>query len=99
MATLAYLLLPLSGIAAFLGGGTVRTRMHGLQAIGFGTLWPLALYGASEISPEATKIVFFVGALVWAVFLVGTLIGRDPFIPGLKRVLERAASDPLNEPS
>ena len=97
MATLAYLLLPLSGIAAFLGGGSVRTRMHGLQAIVFGTLWPLGLYGASEISPGATKVVFAVGAVIWAVFLVGTLVGRDPMIPGLRGVLERAAADPLNE--
>ena len=97
MATLAYLLLPLSGIAAFLGGGSVRTRMHGLQAILFGTLWPLALYGASEISAGATKVVFVVGALIWLVFLVGTLIGRDPMIPGMRKMLERAAADPLNE--
>ena len=97
MATLAYVLLPLSGIAAFLGGGSVRTRMHGLQAIVFGTVWPLALYGASEISPGATKAVFLVGALIWGVFLIGTLLGRDPMIPGLRGPLMRAAADPLNE--
>ena len=97
MTTLAYVLLPLSGIAAFLAGGSVRTRVHGLQAILFGTLWPLALYGASELSAGATKVVFAVGALIWGIFLVGTLIGRDPMIPGLRGVLTRAASDPLNE--
>jgi hypothetical protein len=97
MATLAYVLLPLSGIAAFLGGGSVRTRMHGLQAILFGTVWPLGLYGASAISAAITKLVFAVGALIWAVLLVGTLAGRDPIIPGLRGLLERAAADPLNE--
>jgi hypothetical protein len=97
MATLAYVLLPLSGIAAFLGGGSVRTRMHGLQAIAFGTAWPLALYGASEISAGATKAVFALGASIWAIFLVGTLLGRDPVVPGLRGVLIRAAADPLNE--
>jgi hypothetical protein len=97
MATLAYVLLPLSGIAAYLGGGSVRTRMHGLQAIVFGTVWPLALYGASALSAGATKVVFAAGALIWAVLLIGTLVGRDPIAPGLRGVLRRVAADPLNE--
>jgi len=96
MATLAYVLLPLSGIAAFLSGGSVRTRTHGLQAILFGTVWPLGLYGASAVSAAMTKLVFAAGALIWAVLLVGTLAGRDPIIPGLRGVLRRAATDPLN---
>ena len=97
MATFAYVLLPLSGIAAYLGGATPRVRRHGLQAILFGTAWPLALYGASSISPGATKVVFAIGALIWLVFLVGTAIGRDPTIPLLGGALERAATDPLKE--
>jgi hypothetical protein len=96
MATLAYVLLPLSGIAAFLGGGSVRTRLHGLQAILFGTVWPLGLYGASSISSTMTKLVFAAGVLIWAVLLVGTLAGRDPIIPGLRGVLRRGAAGPLN---
>jgi hypothetical protein len=71
--------------------------MHGLQSILFGTVWPLALYGASEISPGVTKVVFAAGALVWAIFLIGTLVGRDPIVPGLRGTIERAAADPLNE--
>jgi hypothetical protein len=98
MATFAYLLLPLSGIVAYLDGGSVRARMHGLQAILFGTAWPLALYAASALSSGATKIVFGVGAVAWMIFLVGTLVGRDPVIPGLRGALERAAADPLKEP-
>ena len=95
MATLAYLLLPLSGIAAHLGGGTARIRFHGLQAICFGTVWALALYGGSAISTAVTKIVFVAGAVLWVLFLVGTLIGRDPRIPMLGPLLERAAEDAL----
>ncbi|MGH2755455.1 MAG: hypothetical protein ACRDLB_13630 [Actinomycetota bacterium] len=96
MATLAYLLLPLSGIAAYLGGGTARIRFHGLQAIVFGTVWPLALYGGSAISTAITKVVFVAGAVLWVVFLAGTVVGRDPRIPVLGPMLERAARDALS---
>lgn len=86
MAALAYALLPLSGLIAFLFASEPRVRFHGAQAIVFGTLWAGALYGASVASPTLTLIVAALGALAWLIFLVGTAGGRDPALPGLRRL-------------
>ena len=91
MAALAYVLLPLSGVIAFLVGGSARIRFHGLQAIAVGTVWAVAAYAASWIAPLATVAVFGVGAVVWFVLVVSTLLGRDLRLPGagpLKRLAE-----------
>ena len=96
MPALAYVLLPLSGTIAFLVGGSRRTRFHGLQAIVVGAAWALAAYAASWVSPRLTQAIFGFGVVVWLVLVVGTLMGKDPRLPG-SRWLERAA--PLNDPT
>ena len=93
MAALAYLVLPISGLLAVALGSQTRTRFHGMQAIVVGLLWALGLYGASALSPDATKVVFVVGALTWLLLMGATAVGRDPKLPGLGSVLQRAASD------
>ncbi len=93
MAALSYLLLPVSGLVALGLGSNARTRFHGMQAIVFGLVWALALYGGSALSPAATKAVFGVGAISWLLLFVATLAGRDPRLPGVGRVLQRAADD------
>ena len=92
MNALAYVLLPLSGVVAFLGGRDASLRFHGLQAVVVGSVWPLALYGASALAPGITKIVFFGGALLWVVLMVGALVGRGLRLPGLRKPLERLAA-------
>ena len=89
-AGLAYLLLPVTGLLASSLGHSPRTRFHGAQAIVIGVLWPLALWGASAVSPSATKVVFLVGALVWLGFMFLALFGADPRLPILGRALESA---------
>ena len=81
MAALAYLLLPVTGLIAFLTGRNGRVRAHGLQAIVIGLLWPVALYAAALGPPVAVQAVFAVGLLVWLAFLVATALGRDPRLP------------------
>lgn len=88
MAALAYLLLPVTGLVAYLSGRDPRTRFHGLQAITIGLLWPVALYAASIGPPIGVQVVFVVGFVTWAAFLVATLMGRDPRLPGLGHRLE-----------
>jgi uncharacterized membrane protein len=85
MAALAYLMLPLSGVIAFLFAADPRVRFHGMQAIVFGLLWALALYGGAALSPTLTRVVAAVGALIWVVLLGATAAGRDPALPGLRR--------------
>lgn len=92
MAPLAYLLLPITGLVAYLFGDA-RARLHGLQAIAFGLVWPLCLYGAASTSAAATRIVFAVGALLWLGVIVATAAGRDPVVPGLRGWLARLAED------
>lgn len=87
MAAFAYALLPISGLVAFLFAAEPRVRFHGTQAIVFGTVWALLLYGAAAISPAATVVIAASGAVVWLVLLVGTAAGRDPSLPGLRRLL------------
>ena len=88
MAALAYLLLPVTGLLAYMSGTTVRERWHGLQAIALGLVWPCALYAGSWLSPSVTQVVFVVGAGAWLLFLFGTLAGKDPAIPVIGRVQE-----------
>jgi uncharacterized membrane protein len=94
MAALAYVLLPLSGLVAYAVGTSPRIRLHGLQAIALGAAWPAALFVASWISQWVTWVVFAVGALTWISLIVLTAAGRDPGLPGLKRLLRRAAALP-----
>ena len=90
VASLAYVLLPISGLVAYLFGDA-RARFHGLQAILFGLVWPLGLYAAAAVSPATTRIVFAAGVLLWVGAIVTTAIGRDPTIPGLRGRLARLA--------
>jgi uncharacterized membrane protein len=91
VAAFAYVLLPLSGMLAYFLGSTARVRFHGLQAIILGVAWPLALYGSSRLSAGATQLAFVVGVAVWLAFLLLTLIGKEPRLPGLGRWLARAS--------
>lgn len=96
MAALAYVLLPLSGVIAFLTGATTRVRFHGLQAIGVGTVWAIAAYVTSWVAPVATVVVFVLGSLLWAALIVMALLGRDVRLPGtslLLRVAEEAGQE------
>jgi hypothetical protein len=94
MAALAYVLLPVSGLVAYAVGTSPRVRMHGLQAIALGAAWPAALFVASWISQGVTRAVFAVGVLTWIALIVLTAAGRDPGLPGLKGLLQRAAAQP-----
>ena len=93
MAVLAYLLPPLSGLLVYLKGSSVRHRFHGLQSVLLGLLWPVALYAASWIPPGATQFVFVAGALIWVVLVAAAAAGRDPALPGGRRLLTRLAHD------
>jgi uncharacterized membrane protein len=98
MAGLAYLLLPISGLIAYFNGTSSRIRFHGLQAILIGFLWPLSLILCSKVTPGATQVAFVVGALVWLALMVPAFFGADPRVPGLGRLLRRAAEeDPAAE--
>ncbi len=85
----------MTGLIALAMGSEARTRFHGLQAIVFGLVWALALYAGAALSPAATKIVFAVGAFSWSVLIGATAAGRDPKLPGIGRLLRRAAEDDL----
>ena len=91
MAGLSYLLLPISGLIAYLRGAKVRTRFHGLQAILVGLLWPAALFLCSAVSPGATQAAFAAGALLWLILLVSSAAGADLRLPFVGPVLWRAA--------
>ena len=93
MAALAYLLLPVTGMIAYFGGGSARTRFHGIQAVLYGVAWPTLIYAASWIAETATRVAFVVGALVWVVLIVATAAGKDLSVPGLARHIERWAAD------
>lgn len=81
MAALAYLLLPLTGLAAIVGARRARVCRHGLQAIVIGLLWPIALYGADALGPRAAQVTFVSGAILWLGFMIATATGRDPSLP------------------
>ncbi len=94
MAALAYLLLPVTGLAAYLLSNSPRMRMHGLQATRVGAAWPAAIYAGSAVSAAGARIAFAAGALTWIALLVGTALGKDPRLPVIGRHLERAAAEP-----
>ena len=89
MAALAYLLLPVTGLVAYLTGRDPRTRWHGLQAIALGLVWPIALYVAAVGPALAVRSVFAVGAVTWIGFLIATAFGADPRLPLVGRGLQR----------
>ena len=81
MAALAYLLLPVTGLIAYVAGRDQRVRTHGLQAIVLGLVWPVSLYAAALGPPVAVQITFGLGATGWLALLVLTMLGRDPVLP------------------
>jgi len=91
MSALAYVLLPLSGLVAFVTGGDARVRFHGAQAIVFGTLWGAILYLGSALSAAVTVAVAAVGSIVWILLLAAAAMGRDPALPLIGRLLWKAA--------
>ena len=93
MATLAYLLPPVTGLFAYLLGSRERTRRHGLQSVAFGLLWPAALYGAAALSPGAAQAGFGVGGLVWVGLLLTTAVGLDLHVPGTTGWLRATATE------
>lgn len=92
VAALAYVLLPLTGTCALLLARSARVRLHGAQAIVVGLGWGGALYGASLTSAAVTRVVWGIGALVWVGLLIGTALGKDPVVPGLRGLLEAATA-------
>jgi uncharacterized membrane protein len=92
MASLAYVLLPVTGLFAYLKGTTERVRWHGLQAIALGVVWPAALYAGAWVSPGVTQALFVVGAVVWLGLIVATALGKDVPLPLIGKWLRRAAS-------
>jgi uncharacterized membrane protein len=95
MAALAYVLLPVSGLFAYLKGSSQRVRFHGLQAVAFGLLWPLALYACTYAGPGVTQAGWAAGALIWVALILATAFGANPRVPGLGGALWRAgAHDP-----
>ena len=81
MAAFAYLLLPVTGLIAYMTGRDQRARTHGLQAIVLGLAWPICLYLAAFGPAVAVQVTFGLGAVVWLGLLVLTLVGRDPLLP------------------
>jgi hypothetical protein len=94
VAALAYLLPPVSGLVAYFGSGTRRTRFHGLQSVLLGTLWPAALLGGALVSPGVTQAAAAGGLIAWLTFLIGAGLGRDPRWPGVGRRLWALAERP-----
>jgi uncharacterized membrane protein len=86
MAALAYLFPPLTGLLAYSLGRAERVRWHGLQSVAFGFAWPALIYVGSFAGPLVTRLVFALGALVWIGFLVTTAVGRDPRLPGGRKL-------------
>ena len=81
MAALAYLLLPVSGAIAYFSSRSARVRFHGLQAIVYGLVWVVVIYGCAQLSTRATQLAFAIGGIGWLALIVGTLIGADPRLP------------------
>jgi uncharacterized membrane protein len=97
MAALAYLFPPLTGLVAFFGASTSRTRFHGLQSVMFGLLWPVSLLLCSEWSAGATQVAFFAGLALWVLMIAATALGREPRFPIMGRVLKRWSADSPRE--
>lgn len=91
MAALAYVLLPVTGMVAFFSQAQGRVRFHGAQAVAFGLVWSIALYGGSAISVKLTQLVFLLGALTWLGLIVITAIGRDVRLPVIGGACAKAA--------
>jgi uncharacterized membrane protein len=101
VAAFAYVLLPVSGLIAYLKGATARTRFHGLQAIVFGAVWPVLLFAATWTTPLVTQVVGAAGALLWIALVVTTAVGRDlqlPLVGGSLRTAAqtRVTDDPVS---
>ena len=94
MAALAYLFPPLTGLLAYAIGRDERARWHGLQSVVFGFAWPALIYAASLAGAVGTRVTFALGVLIWIGFFVLTVIGRDPRLPGGRRLRSLAASTP-----
>lgn len=92
VAALAYVLLPVTGLIAFLTASDARVRFHGLQAIVVGLVWALLLYAGSAVSEAITRAAFAVGFLVWLGFLAATAAGKDPRLPVIGRALAHTAA-------
>ena len=104
MAALAYLFPPLTGLLAYALGRDERARWHGLQSVAVGFAWPALIYAAfnaggpgaagSLAGAVGTRVTFALGGLIWIGFFVLTVIGRDPRLPGGRRLRSLAASTP-----
>lgn len=93
MAAIAYLFPPITGLLAYLRGGSPRTRWHGLQAVALGLIWPLVLYACSLASSGFTQAAFAGGILTCALFVVAVAVGKDPALPFVGRWLQLAARE------
>jgi hypothetical protein len=94
MSALAYLIPPVTGLFAYLKGSSPRVRLHGLQSVALGILWPSALYVGSWVSATATRVAFVAFVAIWIGLLVTTAFGWDPVVPGTRRALARATEIP-----
>lgn len=94
MAALAYLLLPISGGIAYFAGSSPRVRLHGLQAAVLGALWPAFLYAGARVSPGVTQAVGVVMGVVWLVVMAAAAVGKDLWLPGLGKLLDRVGDPP-----
>ncbi|MGH2701252.1 MAG: hypothetical protein ACRDJ2_05680 [Actinomycetota bacterium] len=92
MAALAYLFPPLTGLLTYALGRDERLRWHGLQSVVFGFAWPALIYAASLAGAMGTRVAFALGALIWIGFFLLTMMGRDPRLPGGRRLRSLAAS-------
>jgi len=91
MASLAYLLLPVTGLFAYFGSASPRVRFHGLQAVLIGALWPAAIYAGSALSRSAALAAWAAGAAVWLGLMVTTAAGLDLRLPLVGAYLQQAA--------
>ena len=87
MRALAYLLPPISGMAAYLASTDARTQAHGVQAVVLGGAWPLGLWLASAVSAMATRVVFVGFLALWVAMLVTAALGRDVMIGWIKSAI------------
>ena len=92
MAALAYVLPPLTGLLTYALGRDERARWHGLQSVVFGFAWPGLIYAASLAGAVGTRATFALGALIWIGFLAFTVAGRDPRLPGGRRLRSLVAT-------
>ncbi|MDP9225017.1 MAG: hypothetical protein M3P18_14455 [Actinomycetota bacterium] len=101
MPALAYVLLPVSGIIAYVKGTTAEVRWHGLQAVVLGAVWPVLLYASTWIDPVVTQVLFGIGLLTWLVLMAGAAFDRGIRLPVVGAWLHAVAEtsvldDPLS---